>query len=66
MEAEPHTLVFMFSVSLTVWPRLTMSERPMWHRGASWSVAPAVMSGQRPDASGYFAPVGPSSRAQRR
>src|SRR5260221_13818557 len=31
----------------------------MWRRGASWSVAPAVMDGQRPDFSGYFAPVGP-------
>src|ERR1700694_1993630 len=30
----------------------------MWRRGASWSVAPAVMGGQRPDISGYFAPVG--------
>src|SRR5258706_14102226 len=30
----------------------------MWRRGALWSVAPAVMDGQRPDISGYFAPVG--------
>src|SRR5260370_3053143 len=30
----------------------------MWCRGASWSVAPAVIGGLRPDFSGYFAPVG--------